>query len=151
MTSFFGHARHLVRLAGLFALGIVAFLLLRALAVPPGFGLYGHYRAGALDDNRNQAFVHAGRAACAECHDEVVAKLAGGSHQGVGCEACHGALARHVADPDAQAPAKLEVPKLCLVCHRVNRAKPRGFPQIDPTDHAEGEPCLDCHSPHSPA
>ena len=39
-----------MRMASLFAVGITAFLVLRWLMVPADFGLYGHFRPGALDD-----------------------------------------------------------------------------------------------------
>jgi hypothetical protein len=39
-------------MAGLFAVGLTAFLLLRWLMVPEGFGELGHYRVGAIADNR---------------------------------------------------------------------------------------------------
>lgn len=148
----FANARHLVRLAGLFAAGIVVFLLLRLFFVPPGFGQYGHYRPGALDDNRNQVLIHAGRAACAECHDDKTAELAGGSHRGVGCEACHGALGAHAREEEGAAvPTPPDPATLCLVCHQVNAARPAGFPQVDPREHGDGESCSECHTPHSPA
>jgi hypothetical protein len=55
--------QHLVRMAGLFAIGITAFFVLRWLMVPADFGLYGHFRPGALDDARSRPLHYAGRAA----------------------------------------------------------------------------------------
>ena len=48
MGVLFGHKEHLLRVAGLFVAGVLAFLVLQAFLVPRGFGVYGHYRAGAL-------------------------------------------------------------------------------------------------------
>ena len=31
-----------------------------------------------------------------------------------------------------------------------NVAKPKGFPMVDPAEHAKGDPCNTCHSPHHP-
>jgi len=142
---------HLVRLALLFLAGIVVFLVVRAALVPKDFGALGHYRPGALDDNRERKPSFAGQAACAECHDDVLAAKSKGKHVTVHCEACHGALASHAADPTTAAASKPVVPALCLVCHLKNAAKPSKFPQVDPDDHAGTEPCNTCHAPHSPA
>ncbi len=144
-------AEHLLRLLALFAAGIAAFLALRAIFVPAGFGELGHYRSGAIADNRQRALVHAGRAACAECHDDVAAKLATGAHARVGCESCHGALAAHVADPDAVKPPALDPMRLCARCHAKLDARPARHPQVDIESHAEGNSCVDCHAAHAPA
>lgn len=148
MRQLLRDAEHLVRLALLFAAGTVVFVVVRAIAVPADFGEYGHYRAGALDDVRERQPRFAGRAACAECHDVAVAELAGGGHSGVGCEACHGPLAAHAADPgEAAAPAAVAT---CALCHAANQARPAGHPQVDVEAHAEGNACTDCHVPHAP-
>jgi hypothetical protein len=68
---------------------------------------------------------------------------------GVGCEACHGPLAAHVADPATVVPQKPDPSAVCLVCHVQNLAKPKGFPQIEPTEHY-GDACGACHKPHVP-
>jgi hypothetical protein len=146
----FRDSEHLIRLALLFGVGVFLFLGARAVLVPADFGELGHYRTGALDDNRQRPLVHAGRAACGECHD-TAATLSGGAHAKVGCEACHGALAAHAADPGAAAPPAPEVAALCVRCHGANPARPARHPQVEPEAHAEGASCTDCHEPHSPA
>jgi len=140
---------HLIRMGLLFAAGLGAFLVAREVLVPRDFGLYGHYRAGALADVRSLPLHYAGRAACAECHDDVVKARAGSAHQKVGCEACHGPLAVHAADPSQLEPV-LPDASVCRVCHLENVAKPKGFPQVNPEDHADGEACTTCHHPHHP-
>jgi len=150
MRELFRDSEHLVRLLLLFAAGTLLFLVARALLVPAGFGDYGHFRAGAITDNAARAPRFAGRTACAECHDEVVADKAGGAHAGVGCESCHGALGVHAADPDAQIPELPRVETLCVRCHEANHARPAGFPQVEPAAHAEGASCTECHEPHRP-
>ena len=142
---------HLFRMAGLFAVGITIFVVARVLLVPAGFGLYGHYRAGALDDARAHAPAFAGRAACSDCHGEVVEEKTKGRHANVGCEACHGPLAKHADDPDAVKPEKPDAKSICLRCHEANTAKPKGFPQVEPKDHGDGSPCPACHKPHQPS
>jgi Cytochrome c7 and related cytochrome c len=141
---------HLLRVAGIFLAGLLLFAAVRGLLVPSDFGLYGHYRAGALADVRARPPSFAERQACADCHSDAAEALAKGRHAGVACEACHGPLARHVADPEKQAPAKLDPRKLCITCHLANVAKPKKFPQIDPADHGDGGLCTSCHAPHRP-
>lgn len=149
MRSLFGHYGHLVRVAALFGLFVLGFILVRGSLVPDDFGAYGHYRVGALDDNRALPLVHAGRAACLDCHVDVPEAMAGGAHAAVGCEACHGPLAGHADDPEVE-PGRLEAARLCARCHAANAARPAAFPQVDVDDHAAGESCLTCHTAHNP-
>lgn len=150
MQKFFKDKMHLVRMAGLFAAGLALFVLARAIFVPKGFGLYGHYRAGALADNRSRPVSFAGRAICGECHTDKKEELAAGKHAGVACEVCHGALARHAADPSEMKPSKPEPKTLCVKCHLANVAKPRKFPQIELKAHFDGGDCHGCHASHAP-
>jgi predicted CXXCH cytochrome family protein len=145
-----GHRGHLVRVAGLYAAGTAAFFVLRALFVPAGFGLYGHYRAGAIDDNRARAIAFAGRAACVECHSDVPEAAKGGPHQAIGCEACHGPLAGHAADPVEKKAVRPDPKVLCARCHAASVARPARFPQVDVAEHAGGEACTTCHAAHNP-
>jgi len=150
MRELFRDAEHLLRLALLFAALLVVFLAARAVFIPAGFGTYGHYRAGALADSRSHPLMFAGHAACLDCHEDVDAAKKAGKHAGVACEACHGPLESHVADPATVAPETPDPKSLCLVCHLENLAKPKGFPQIEPADHAGDLSCIKCHSPHTP-
>lgn len=147
----FRDREHLLRLGLLFVAGGLLFLIARAVFVPADFGLYGHYRAGALDDDRNHPLVFAGRAACAGCHAKQADELHAGKHARLGCESCHGALAAHAAAPKQAVAQKLETPVLCPSCHGKNAAKPHGFPQVVVEEHNAGAACGDCHQPHSPA
>ena len=150
MSRLFGHREHLVRVAGLFLAGVVVFVVLQALLIPEGFGLYGHYRAGALDDNRARPMKFAGRAACIECHDDAAAAAKGGGHERVRCEACHGPLAAHAGDPTAQKAVRPDAAVLCVRCHQANVARPASFPQKDRAEHAGDEICTTCHVAHHP-
>jgi hypothetical protein len=151
MRQRFRDAEHLVRLALLFGAGLLVFTIARAFLVPEGFGDLGHFRAGAIEDNQRRLPVHAGRAACGECHDDVAGELAGAGHRGVGCESCHGALGEHARSQGEIAPAAVEVTALCSLCHARNIARPAGHPQVDVAEHAEGAVCTECHAAHSPA
>ncbi len=147
----FKDREHLLRLAGLFGAGVLLFLLVQALLIPKDFGVYGHFRAGALDDNRMRPALFAGQDTCATCHSDAAEARKGGKHSGIRCEACHGPLASHAEadDPGAKKPARPEA-SLCLVCHAANVAKPQGFPQVEAKSHGEGGSCLACHRAHQP-
>ncbi len=92
----------------------------------------------------------AGRAACEECHEEVVEARKGSKHAQVNCEACHGALAAHAEDPASVKPQLPDVKTLCRTCHEKLVGRPAAFPQVDVKDHAGDEPCSSCHRPHHP-
>src|SRR5450830_1884831 len=135
MNRFLKDKEHLFRMAALFAAGVVLFLILRAVLVPKGFGVYGHYRAGALADNRVRTPRFAGRATCIECHTDERDALKGGKHAG---------------DPSASKAVKPDAKMICFTCHLANVAKPKKFPQMDPKNHFDGGACIGCHSPHAP-
>ena len=150
MRVSFQDARHLISLVGLFAAAVGVFVILRAAVVPEGIGKYGHYRAGAIDDNRARAVKFAGQAECVYCHDSQLQARNGGRHKGISCEACHGPQARHVASDGKEKPAKPDVIPLCLNCHEKDAAKPAFLPQVVKADHYTGTTCSDCHQPHNP-
>ena len=150
MRDLFGHKGHLVRVAALFLAGILAFMVLQALLVPKGFGVYGHYRAGAIEENRLRPVSFAGRAACVDCHSDVPDAMKGGKHAKVRCEACHGPLAAHAADPTEKKAVRPDSKVLCARCHAANVSRPAAFPQVDVAEHSSGEACTTCHTPHNP-
>jgi len=141
---------HLIRMAGLFVLGITAFVVLRWVMVPSDFGELGHYRSGAVLDNMNRPRVFAGQAACVECHADVVELRAKGRHAGVACESCHGALAGHAASPIEAKPVRPDARTTCIVCHTASISKPASFPQVLPAEHAPEGSCAACHAVHNP-
>lgn len=150
MQELFKDREHLFRAALLFVGGLVLFLILRALLVPKGFGELGHYRTAAIEENRARAISFAGRKACEECHSDVVEARKGSKHATVGCESCHGPLAKHVeggGDPKPERPDKRGI---CLRCHLAEAAKPIAFPQVNAKEHAGDSPCDECHKPHHP-
>ena len=132
MGRIFGHREHLVRVAGLFLAGIVVFVALQTLLIPKGFGLYGHYRAGALDDARARAIAYAGRAACLECHADAADAAKGGGHAGVHCEACHGPLAAHAADPSGARGQATGSRRAVRALPPAERGASRGLPAEGP-------------------
>ncbi len=150
MRQLFKDAEHLFRMAGLFVIGTSSIIVLRSFLVPADFGLYGHFRAGAIADNASRLLVHAGHETCEICHDTVAATRTGGRHERIGCESCHGALADHAEDPSSVTPEPPAARMLCVRCHRVNGTRPEAFPQVDPDEHAEEMECNECHDPHDP-
>jgi hypothetical protein len=146
----FGHANHVMRAAALFVSGLAIFLVARRAMVPSDFGVYGFYRAGALADAAARPLAFAGQAACFDCHDAIVAARSGGAHERIGCEACHGPLARHASGDADVKPKELSPRHLCLTCHLKSAGRPGAVPQILPSDHAPEGPCTACHLPHNP-
>jgi hypothetical protein len=141
---------HLVRLAAVMATALIAFVVIRAAVIPKTFGQYGHYRGAAIKEISSRPIKFAGRAACEDCHADVVDQKKTGKHVILGCEACHGALNKHAEDPGSMQPMKLDTAVLCVRCHEMNRAKPKAFPQVSSADHSAGLACDTCHQPHHP-
>jgi hypothetical protein len=150
MTGRFGHFGHVARVAALFGGGFTVFLVVRWALIPPDFGAYGFYRAGALTDIRAQPIVYAGEAPCLDCHGDVAEIRLSARHARIKCEACHGPLTRHATGDVEVKPRALNPRLLCLQCHTQSAGKPEGFPQIVASDHGADVACTDCHRPHRP-
>jgi hypothetical protein len=146
----FKDIEHLVRLAIVMLIAVVAFVVLRATVVPRSFGEYGHYRGAAIAEIAARPLVFAGHEACETCHSDVADLKRQGKHVVVACEACHEAAASHAEDPGSIKPAKLDTAILCARCHEANSAKPKTFPQVVTADHSSGVACDTCHQPHKP-
>src|ERR1017187_1669841 len=149
-STLFKDIEHLVRLAAVMAIAVVAFVVLRAAVVPRTFGQYGHYRGAAIAEAASHPLAFAGHDTCETCHTDVVDQKKQGKHVVVPCEACHGAQARHADDPASVKPAKLDTAVVCARCHEANSAKPKAFPQVATADHSGGLACDTCHQPHRP-
>jgi ABC-type nickel/cobalt efflux system permease component RcnA len=149
-NNLFKDTEHLIRLAAVMGIALVAFVLLRAAVVPKSFGEYGHYRGDAIAEIAARPIAHAGHEVCEACHTDVVDQKKLGKHVVVPCEACHGAQAKHADDPASIKPPKLDTAVLCARCHEANSAKPRAFPQVVTADHSGGLACDTCHQPHRP-
>ncbi len=154
------HARHVFRVLFVLILALVAFVLGRTLLVPKSYGMYGPYRFDNVAEQASvRAPVHGGAASCGECHDDKARQHAGGAHQRVSCEICHGPLGRHVRDGELVADMPIDRSfTLCGRCHRKILGRPEKFPQVVLEQHVqqmgpaklEGKVCLECHDPHSP-
>jgi Cytochrome c554 and c-prime len=149
--NLFKDTGHLLRFAALFVIAFLLFWAIRGFVVPRTFGQYGHYRGAAIGEIASRPAQYAGHDACETCHSDVLDLKKAGRHAHVNCEACHGAQAKHAADPGTFTPAKLDTATLCVRCHSISAARPKNFPQVNVADHANGVPCETCHQPHSPA
>jgi len=146
----FKDIEHLVRLAAVIAIALIAFVALRVVVVPKSFGQYGHYRGAAIAEAAARPVAFAGHETCEACHTDVVDQKKQGRHVVVLCEACHGAQAKHADDPASVKPPKLDTAVVCARCHEANSAKPKAFPQVATADHSQGLACDTCHQPHRP-
>ncbi len=154
------HARHVFRVLFVLILALVAFVFGRTLLVPKSYGMYGPYRFDNVAEQASiRAPVHAGAAACGDCHDDKWKKLSAGAHQRVSCEICHGPLGKHVSDGELVAKPPIDRSfTLCARCHRKILGRPEKFPQVVLEQHVqqmgaaklEGKVCIECHDPHSP-
>ena len=146
----FKDLEHLIRLAAVMLIALIAFAILRAAVVPRSFGEYGHYRADAIKEIAARPISYAGHDICEACHTDVVDQKKLGKHVVLSCEACHGPQAKHANDPTTVKPPKLDTAVVCARCHEANSAKPKGFPQVATADHSGGLACDTCHQPHRP-
>ncbi len=149
MKAPFKDFEHLIRLAGLFGLGVLCFAGARAQFVPADFGKYGHYRASAITEAAAKPMAYAGRARCTECHEDEVNEAAPSKHKQIACETCHGALLKHADDPAIDV-GKIEAQPLCLRCHAANTGKPSHQPTVIAKEHSDEDSCVPCHQPHDP-
>jgi hypothetical protein len=149
-VSKFKDSEHLLRLAAVFIVGILIFVVLRSQFVPKSFGKAGHYRYDALAEIESRPVVYAGHQACEDCHSDIVKVKTDGKHAHVNCEACHGPAENHVQDPASVKPTLPDTKVLCARCHAQVAGRPATFPQVDIKEHSGGEACKTCHQPHSP-
>jgi hypothetical protein len=138
------------RLLIVFALALIALIVLRRVMTPKTFGELGHYRAAAIDQVAALDVKYAGRGACAECHDDVAGKQGHARHQTLSCETCHGPAAEHIKTGGEVKPIVPRERTFCPRCHGYDSARPTGFPQIDPATHNPVKRCVTCHNPHDP-
>lgn len=147
----FKDIRHIIHAAILIAVGIVGFLVARALTVPKSFGQYGHYRGDSIQENQDLSVILETPETCRECHDDELKRKPDepavwpgldawqkGKHGSLTCANCHGNLKEHVErrrkDPTSETfvVTKDNRPQLCLLCHHAMVARPKVLPIFDP-------------------
>ncbi len=138
------------RLVWVFVVLGVALILVRQYFIPDDFGLYGHYRASAVEEIVDQKINFAGHLICNECHDDINLTKQTGYHRNLACEICHGPAANHAENPEAHIPPAPRDRGYCPLCHEYLPSRPTGFPQIVSDSHNPMSPCIKCHDPHEP-
>ena len=159
-----GSKTHLKRMGFVLVIVVASVIIGRMVFTPGGFGRYGHYRTGAIDDEIERPMVHMTDASCRACHEWDADYHSKGRHRTVSCEFCHGALTQHVKDGKVIGRLKVhrggELNRLCLRCHdQAVRARPHNPEVIKLVmypDHLKKqavEPdhlCNQCHLVHAP-
>jgi len=149
-----------LRILTIYATGLIIFLIIKSLAIPPTFGEFGWYRGESVKEITNLSQKFADTSQCFDCHVEEYALWSVGKHKKVECESCHGALKAHVLNPEYKLYLSQEylspkaypsIQAFCLSCHSKSKSKPESFPQItiahEKTVYWD---CLECHNPHNP-
>jgi len=167
--------QHIKRLIIAFAVFIVLFLVLQQILKPSSFGVLGHYRADAIQENAMREIHYAGSDRCTKCHEEMHTDKAAGFHAKLQCEVCHGPGLKHVLYaarfkdghlPDSLKLHKPDERKDCAVCHQINAARIKilfdtinnsMIHQVNTLTHnlvdkktKEVLKCIECHNPHQP-
>lgn len=153
--------RLLIVLASIIILGAGG-LLAKKLFLPESFGIYGSYRADAIDEEVLLPIKHGTNASCFSCHpyEAKIHKI--GRHQTISCEFCHGTYADHVTDnkKTGTLPVKKdkEITTLCLRCHNteIKARKEAVIKTVAMPDHLQSQHvklshnCNQCHHVHAP-
>ena len=154
------HGKHIYRAFGLVLMGCIGFLVFRGLALPDGFGEFGHYDPADLEIQKNVPVSFMGREECKKCHHDHYDTVMTNGHKGVQCENCHDPISEHIKDGVRfQEMKKPRDATLCLRCHEYFVARPASHPQVDAVEHVRGmgmslgneEVCVMCHNPHTPS
>ena len=137
-------------LLSLFVAFVIIFIIIRRLLIPDTFGQFGHYRGDALLDNADRELVHAGTAACIDCHSDIHELILTDVHLDLSCEICHGPGLKHADSMEPSDIIKKGGRDHCGRCHSINPARPADMIiQVDLTEHnIEFDNCTDCHNPH---
>ena len=153
---------HVIRIIVILVVLLAIGIGVRAMLVPESFGKYGHYRAGAIQDEMNLEVRNGTNASCLPCHSYIKEMHFSGVHKTVSCEFCHGPFADHIKDGKviAKLPKKQgeEIRTLCLRCHnQIIRARPKeSIKMVTMPDHLQKKQvrldhtCDQCHNVHAP-
>jgi hypothetical protein len=153
---------HIIRIVIILVVALILGVAAKAAFVPDDFGKYGHYRAGAIEDEMNREVRHQTNESCLACHPYIKKIHLAGVHKTVSCEFCHGPLAAHAKDGKkfADMPVKRgeEIRTLCLRCHnKIIRARPKeSIKMVAMPQHLEEKKvrtehvCNQCHHVHDP-
>ncbi|MBF0467316.1 MAG: hypothetical protein HQK61_00270 [Desulfamplus sp.] len=156
------HALHLIVVMVSIVAMAGAGLALKARFIPESFGLYGAYRADAIDEEARRAVRHGTNASCFGCHPYEATIHLEGDHTTISCEFCHGTYSDHITDKKKTGtlPVKKgqEITTLCLRCHNTE-IKARStivIKTVGMPDHLAKQnvkvthTCNQCHHVHAP-
>ncbi len=137
-------------------------LLFKKLLVPKSFGVYGPYRADAIEEEMLVPVRHGTNESCFDCHKYEAKTHKKGRHQTISCEFCHGTFADHVDNNKkiATLPVKKEkeITTLCLKCHNteIKARSEEVIKTVAMPDHLKVQNvklthnCNQCHHVHAP-
>lgn len=136
---------------------VVCFALVRFLAVPESFGIYGYYRGDNLEEQMNMPLVHLESAFCQECHQEEFSDWQANNHRTVNCEVCHGHWEIHNGNLKTMTAVKSD--DACMLCHQALTGRPESVSLIQSLElhlaeleesGTDKQTCVECHEPHAP-
>ncbi len=137
-------------------------LLVKGLLVPKSFGVYGPYRADAIQEETELPIRHGTNVSCYSCHTYEAKNHRKGLHKTISCEFCHGPYADHVGDnkKTGTLPVKTgkEITTLCLRCHNteIKARSEQVIKTVAMPDHLKNQhvklshDCNQCHYVHAP-
>lgn len=137
-------------------------LLFKKLFIPDSFGLYGSYRADAIEEAVNVPIRHMTNTSCFKCHPYEAKIHKTGHHQTISCEFCHGTYSDHIKDNKKIGilPVKKEkeITTLCLRCHNteIKARKEEVIKTVALPNHLKDQDvklthnCNQCHHVHAP-
>ena len=141
---------HLIRLAALFAAGVALFLVVRWVLVPATTAAWPVSGGCARAEPGSGRLRLRGQVACVECHTDVADLRKTNAHARIGCESCHGPLARACGGSRGCGGGRPDPRTTCAVCHVPSAAKPPWFKTVNFAEHADAGPCTACHPAHAP-
>jgi len=133
----------------LVALSVVVVAIVVWFAIPVATGVVSTYsfrgdRAQAAWQQITPSWGDAKQ--CGTCHTTERDRLTTAHHDGIGCQSCHGAQAKHESDPIGG--TKTPTDTVCLKCHTKVDGQPAYFNAVVAKDHYTST-CLSCHDPHT--
>lgn len=136
--------------------------VVKAQLLPDSFGVYGHFRADAIDEAAQLPIRHGTNASCLTCHTYEAAIHLKGRHSTISCEFCHGTYADHVKEGKkiGALPVKKEkeITTLCLRCHNteIKARSEQVIKTVAMPGHLQDQKvkithtCNQCHHVHAP-
>ena len=146
---------------GIFVMTGVGFLF-KNLLLPDSFGVYGPFRADAINEAAAVPIRHGTNDSCFKCHPFEAKIHKAGLHKTISCEFCHGPYADHVTRDKKTGllPVKTgdQITTLCLRCHNteIKARSEQVIKTVALPDHLKQQQvklthtCNQCHHVHAP-